>query len=51
MNMDDYPHCILGEDGSLHSMGQHRLGFQRVLWDALICLGYDGPIPPLPLSL
>jgi hypothetical protein len=45
MNMDNYLHCSLGEDGSLHSMGQHHLGFLRVLWDALIHFGYDGSIP------
>jgi hypothetical protein len=45
MNMDNYPHCSLGEDESLHSMGQHCLGFPQVLWDALIRLGYDGLIP------
>jgi hypothetical protein len=45
INMDDYPHCSLGKDGSLHSMGQHRPGFPRVLWDALIHLGYDGDVP------
>jgi len=45
MNMDDYPHCSLGEDGTLRTTGQHRPGFPRVLWDALIRLGYEGPIP------
>jgi hypothetical protein len=44
MNMNDYPYCSLSEDGSLRSMGQHRLGFLRVNWDALIRLGYDEPI-------
>jgi hypothetical protein len=45
MNVDDYLHCSLSVDGSLHSMGQHRPGFPRVLWDALIRLGYHWPIP------
>jgi hypothetical protein len=31
MNMDDYPQCYLGEDGSLCSTGQYRPGFLRVL--------------------
>jgi hypothetical protein len=26
-------------------MGQHRPGFPQVLWDTLIHLDYDGPIP------
>jgi hypothetical protein len=45
MNINDYPHSSLCEDGSLHSTGQHCLGFPRVIWDALIHFGYDGPIP------
>jgi hypothetical protein len=28
MNMDDYPHFSLTEDGRLCSMGQHHPGFQ-----------------------
>jgi hypothetical protein len=43
--MDDYPHCSLGEDGSFCTTGQHRPGFPQVLWDALLRLGYDGPVP------
>ena len=45
MNMDDYPHCSLGEDGRLRTTGLHRPGFTRVLWDTLLRLGYDGPAP------
>jgi hypothetical protein len=45
MNMDDYPHCTLIEDGFLWTTGQHRPGFPRYLLSALIRLGYDGPIP------
>jgi hypothetical protein len=42
MNLNDYPHFNLIEDGTLCSMGQHCPGFLRVLYDALIRLGYDG---------
>jgi hypothetical protein len=42
MELNDYPHIYLTEDGRLCSMGQHCPGFPRVLYDALICLGYDG---------
>jgi hypothetical protein len=45
MNMDDYPHCSLDEDGCLRTMGLHRPSFSRVLLCALVRLGYDGPIP------
>jgi hypothetical protein len=45
MNMDNYPHVTIAEDGSLCSMGQHRLGFPRVLYDALRQLGYNGDVP------
>jgi hypothetical protein len=45
MEMNDYPHFDLAEDGRLCSMGQHCLGFPRVLYDALIHLGYDGDAP------
>jgi hypothetical protein len=31
MNLDDYPHFSLSEDGSLCSMGQHLSGFPQVL--------------------
>jgi hypothetical protein len=42
MEMNDYPHFNLTEDGTLCSMGQHCPGFPRVLYDAFIHLGYDG---------
>jgi hypothetical protein len=42
MNMDDYPHFLLTEDGRLCSMGYHCPGFLRVLYDALLYLGYIG---------
>jgi hypothetical protein len=42
MELNNYPHFYLTEDGRLCSMGQHCLGFLRVLYDALIHLGYDG---------
>jgi hypothetical protein len=35
MNMENYPHVTIAEDGSLCSMGQHRPGFPRVLYDAI----------------
>jgi hypothetical protein len=44
-NMEDYPHCSLGEDGSLRTTGLHHLGFPRVLFDALLHLSYDGLVP------
>jgi hypothetical protein len=45
MELNDYPHFNLAEDGRLCSMGQHCPGFPRVLYDALIRLGYDGDAP------
>jgi hypothetical protein len=45
MNMDNYPHVTIVEDGSLCSTGQHRPGFPRVLYDALHQLGYNGDAP------
>jgi hypothetical protein len=45
MELNDYPHFDLAEDGRLCSMGQHCPGFLRVLYDALIHLGYDGDAP------
>jgi hypothetical protein len=45
MNMDNYPHVTIAEDGSLCSTGQHRPGFPRVLYDALRQLGYNGDVP------
>jgi hypothetical protein len=45
MELNDYPHFDLAEDGRLCSMGQHCPGFLRVLYDTLICLGYDSDTP------
>jgi hypothetical protein len=45
MNMDNYPHVSITEDGSLCSTGQHRPGFPRVVYDALRQLGYNGDVP------
>jgi hypothetical protein len=45
MELNDYPHFDLAEDGRLCSMGQHCMGFSRVLYDALIHLDYDGDAP------
>jgi hypothetical protein len=45
MNMDDYTHCTLGNDGWLHTTDRHCLGFPRVLLCTLRRHGYDGPIP------
>jgi hypothetical protein len=42
MELNDYPHFYITDDGRLCSMVQHCPGFPRVLYDALICLGYDG---------
>jgi hypothetical protein len=41
MELNDYPHFDLAKDGTLCSMGQHCPGFPRLLYDALIHLGYD----------
>jgi hypothetical protein len=45
MELNDYPHFDLAEDGRLCSTGQHCLGFLRVLYDALVRLGYDRDAP------
>jgi hypothetical protein len=45
MELNDYPHFYLSEDRRLCSMGQYYLRFLRVLYDALLCLGYDGDAP------
>jgi hypothetical protein len=45
IELNDYPHIDLAEDGRLCSMGQHCPGFLRVLYDALIRLGYDADAP------
>jgi hypothetical protein len=42
MELNDYPHFYLIDDGTLCSMSQHCSEFPRVLYDALIRLGYDG---------
>jgi hypothetical protein len=39
------PHVSITENGRLCSTGQHRLGFPRVLYDALFHLDYNGDIP------
>jgi hypothetical protein len=45
MELNDYPHFFLAEDGRLCCTGQHCPGFQIVLWDALLHLGYDRDAP------
>jgi hypothetical protein len=45
MNMDNYPHVTIAEDGSLCFTGQHRPGFPRVLYDTLRQLSYNGDAP------
>jgi hypothetical protein len=45
MELNDYPLFDLTEDGRLCSTGQHCPGFPRVLYDALVRLGYDGDAP------
>jgi hypothetical protein len=45
IELNDYPHFDLVEDGRLCSTGQHCPGFPRVLYDALFRLGYDGDAP------
>jgi hypothetical protein len=42
MELNYYPHFFIVEDGRLCSTGQHCPGFLRVLYDALLRLGYDG---------
>jgi hypothetical protein len=39
------PHVTIAKDGSLCSMGQHRPGFPRVLYDTLRQLSYNGDAP------
>jgi hypothetical protein len=53
MELNDHPHFYLAEDGRLSSTGQHCLGFTRVLYDTLICLGYneDAPVYRCRLSM
>jgi hypothetical protein len=45
MELNDYPHFDLAEDGRLCSTAQHCPGFLRLLYDARIRLGYDGDAP------
>jgi hypothetical protein len=45
MNMDNYPHVTITEDGSLCSTNQHHPGFPRVLYDTLRQLSYNGDVP------
>jgi hypothetical protein len=45
MELNDYPHFDLTKDKRLCSMGQHCLGFSRVLYDTLVRLGYEGDAP------
>jgi hypothetical protein len=45
MELNDYPHLDLTEDGTLCSKGQHCPGFLRVLYNTLIHLGYDVDAP------
>jgi hypothetical protein len=45
MEQNGYPHFDLTEVGRMCSMGQNCPGFPRVLYDALIHLGYDGDAP------
>jgi hypothetical protein len=45
VELNDYPHFDLAEDGRLCSTGQHCPGFPRLLHDALIRLGYDRDAP------
>jgi hypothetical protein len=44
MDMRKYPHVKIPDDGRLCSTGQHCSGFPRVLYDALLQLGYNGDI-------
>jgi hypothetical protein len=44
MNMNNYPYVTITENGRWCSMGQHRPGFSRVLYDALLHLGYNGDV-------
>jgi hypothetical protein len=45
IELNDYPHLDLTEDGRLCPTSQQCPGFPRVLYDALIHLGYDGDAP------
>jgi hypothetical protein len=45
MELNDYPHFYLADNGRLCSTGQHCPLFLRVLYDAHIRLCYDGDAP------
>jgi hypothetical protein len=45
MELNNYPHFYLSEDGRLCSTGQYCPGFLRVQYDTLIHLGYDRDAP------
>jgi hypothetical protein len=45
MNMDNYLHITIAEDGSLCSTSQHHPGFPCMLYDALLHLGHNGDVP------
>jgi hypothetical protein len=45
MELNDYPHFNLTEDGRLCSTGQHYPEFLRLLYDTLNRFGYDGDAP------
>jgi hypothetical protein len=45
MDMSKYPHITIAEDLSLCSIGQHRPGFPRVLYDVFLHLSYNRDIP------
>jgi hypothetical protein len=45
MNMDNYPHITITEDGSLCSMGQHHPRLRRMLYDTLLYLSHNGDAP------
>jgi hypothetical protein len=45
MELNDYPHFDLAEDGRPCSTDYHCPGFPRVLYDTLIRLVYDGDAP------
>ena len=45
IELNDYPHFYLVEDGRLCSTGQHCPGFPRMLYDVLLRLGYHGDVP------
>jgi hypothetical protein len=45
MELNDYPHFNLTDDGTLCSTGQHYPRLMRVLYDSLIHLSYDGNAP------